>query len=80
MREEWPIIESNISKIYEDEKLLVIDKPASWVCHSAGKYRFNTVSNIMRFEHKYDDVCMLHRLDRVTSGVLLLAKHPIFAS
>ena len=52
-REELPVLDSKIGMVYEDDGLLVVDKPASLVCHSAGKYRFNTISNILKFEQKY---------------------------
>ncbi len=67
----------NIPILYEDADLLVVDKPAGLVIHPAYKHPdgtlFDAVSAYvqMRSETK---PCLLHRLDKDTSGAILLAK------
>lgn len=70
--------------LYEDDHLLAIDKPAGTVVHPAPGSTDNTVVNGLLFYLK-DTIARLpnghslrpgiiHRLDKETSGVLLLAK------
>ena len=42
--------------------------------HTCGAYRYNTLEMILRLEHHLSNLYLIHRLDRVTSGVVLLAK------
>lgn len=49
-RHEPPVTDTPIEIIYEDEKLFVINKPASIQVHPSGRYRHNTVLHIMRKE------------------------------
>ncbi len=55
--------------IYEDENLLVVNKPPFMLSHIAGKELFNIVNNFFPFKTYH-----VHRLDKETSGVFLLAK------
>ena len=60
--------------IYEDENMLVVDKPPSVPVHPCGRYRLNSVALILEKENGFKDLHTLHRLDRLTSGVLMFAK------
>lgn len=69
--------------LYEDEHLLAIDKPAGLVVHPTGRYRDGTLVNALAWylregENQPPAVRpgLVHRLDRDTSGVLLVAKSP----
>jgi 23S rRNA pseudouridine955/2504/2580 synthase len=60
--------------LYEDDHLLALDKPSGLVVHS-GSGRSVGVIEIMRYiRGTGEDLQLVHRLDRETSGVLLLAK------
>ncbi len=67
--------------IYEDEDILVVDKPAGLLVHPGnGRIDESTVADFAR-SHGVDDEDILrpgivHRLDRDTSGILILAKNP----
>lgn len=61
--------------IYEDKDLFAIDKPAGMVVHPTNNTRKNSLIELVRKEHKNRDIQLVHRLDRETSGVLLLAKN-----
>ncbi|CAF1537398.1 unnamed protein product, partial [Rotaria sp. Silwood1] len=39
-----------------------------------GKYRFNTVLAILHYEYQLSNLRTVHRLDRMTSGILIMAK------
>lgn len=61
--------------IYEDHHIAVISKPPFMVAHPTGKHIFNCAT--VYFEAKYNKtIHSIHRIDRETSGVLLLAKDP----
>lgn len=63
--------------LYEDADLLVVNKPAGLVVHPAYKHPdgtlFDAVSTYLQ-ERGEAKPCLLHRLDKETSGVILLAK------
>ncbi|MDR1609753.1 MAG: RluA family pseudouridine synthase [Holosporales bacterium] len=69
--------------LYEDEYLVVINKPAGLVCHPAPGHKSGTLVNAIafRFNNKLSDVGgptrpgIVHRLDKDTSGVMLVAKN-----
>ena len=59
--------------VFEDENILAISKPAYMATHPSGKHLFNCAT--VYFENLYKKpIYSIHRLDRETSGVLLLAK------
>lgn len=59
--------------IYEDESLIVCNKPAFMTTHPAGRHLFYVATTY--FSTIHDKVIhSIHRLDRETSGVLLLGK------
>lgn len=74
-RHELPVLATPIRKIYEDKEILVIDKPPSVPIHPCGRYRFNTVISILEKEYHYNNVKVVHRLDRLVSGVLIIARN-----
>jgi len=63
--------------IYEDRDLLVVDKPAGIVVHPAYKHPDGTLYDAVAaylIARGAARPCLLHRLDKDTSGVVLLAK------
>ncbi|KAF7588600.1 hypothetical protein BBP40_005485 [Aspergillus hancockii] len=76
-RHEPPVTGKAIGIIHEDDDLVVIDKPAGVPVHSAGRYHYNSIIEILRAEHSAGWVPRpCNRLDRLTSGVMFIAKHP----
>lgn len=69
-----PAVARDIVTLFEDEHLLVVDKPAPLPVHADGVFITNTLINILRVQNKNPDLSLGHRLDRETSGVLVLAK------
>lgn len=77
-------IELNI--VFEDDALLVINKPAGILVHPTGKVRSGTLLNALVFYLNFQDICdaetpekyvrgsFPHRLDRETSGLIIAAK------
>lgn len=72
-RHELPVLAAPIKFISRDKNMIVIDKPPSVPIHPCGRYRYNSVINILKKEHNLDNIKVIHRLDRLVSGVLLLA-------
>ncbi len=60
--------------LYQDEHLLVIDKPPLVTVHPTARYHQNTVIKRLRAERPEEFLALIHRLDRETSGILLLAR------
>lgn len=65
---------TNLKIIYESDELIVLDKPACVPTHPKGNYRFNSLTEIVKHDLQLDNVWPCHRLDKVTSGVLILGK------
>lgn len=67
--------------LYEDEHMLAVNKPAGLVVHPAGVHQTDTLVNAvlhyLRILPESDDILrpgVIHRLDKDTSGVILIAK------
>jgi len=64
--------------LFEDDQLLVIDKPAGLVVHPAAGHRDGTLQNaLLHHRPRLDRVPragIVHRLDKDTSGLLVVAK------
>ena len=54
--------------------MLIVDKPPSIPVHPCGRYRLNSILGILNRELGYKHIHTLHRLDRLTSGLLMFAK------
>ncbi len=62
--------------IYEDNNLLVINKPADLVCHpTKGDVYSSLISRARLHLDQTNTVHMINRLDRETSGIVLVAKN-----
>ncbi|XP_048188561.1 RNA pseudouridylate synthase domain-containing protein 2 [Perognathus longimembris pacificus] len=73
-RHEPPVTAEPIRLLAENEDVVVVDKPSSIPVHPCGRFRHNTVIFILGKEHQLKELRPLHRLDRLTSGVLMFAK------
>jgi 23S rRNA pseudouridine1911/1915/1917 synthase len=61
--------------IYEDEHILVLDKPGWLVCHPSKKGPWSSLVGAAKEYLGVESIHLASRLDRETSGVVLLAKH-----
>ena len=70
--------------VYEDEDLLVVDKPAGMPTHPSFRNRSNTLANALAwyFQEKGEPFVFRcsNRLDRDTSGLTIVSKHIISAN
>ncbi len=80
-----PAPDIRLEVVYEDDDLLIVDKPAGLVVHpSAGHHDGDTLVNALLARAggaEYGGIAgvarpgIVHRLDRDTSGLLMVAKH-----
>lgn len=59
--------------VYEDEHLLLIDKP-DLLLSVPGRHPVNRDCMITRLQQRFDDALTVHRLDLDTSGIMLVAR------
>ena len=60
--------------MYEDDALLVIDKPAGLAVHGGSGVSFGVIEQLRAAYPKLKFLELVHRLDKETSGLLILAK------
>lgn len=65
-------LEGNI--LFENRHIMVIDKPTGIAVHAGSGVDYGVI-DAMRLLRPDDDIELVHRLDRDTSGCLLLSKH-----
>ncbi|MCK5846681.1 MAG: RluA family pseudouridine synthase [Bacteroidales bacterium] len=72
-----------IEIVYEDNDILVVNKPAGMVVHPAYSNYDGTLLNALTYHLSKDDLekpktpFLVHRIDKDTSGILLIAKSDI---
>lgn len=72
--EEFPALRERT--LYEDDSLLIIDKPAGVAVHGGSGLRGGVIEALRKECLPGDYLELVHRLDRDTSGCLILAKDP----
>lgn len=60
--------------LFEDDALLVLNKPAGFAVHGGSGISFGVIEQLRIERPKAKFLELVHRLDRETSGVLLIAK------
>ncbi|MBC8131362.1 MAG: RluA family pseudouridine synthase [Deltaproteobacteria bacterium] len=75
-----PDVPRTFDVLYEDEAVMVIDKPAGLPMHTSAKFWRNTLVAVLRerYPGQHTEIC--HRIDRETSGVMLIARTPAAGS
>ncbi len=69
-----PRVASRLPILFEDEHLLVVDKPADVAVHGGSGIAQGIIESLRAARPEARFLELVHRLDRDTSGVLLLAK------
>jgi 23S rRNA pseudouridine1911/1915/1917 synthase len=67
-------VPTEIGILYEDAYLLAVDKPANLPVHPTARYYRNTLIRLLFDARPGEFLALGHRIDRETSGVLLVAK------
>jgi len=74
-RHEPPVTGDEIQILHEDDDIIVLNKPSGVPVHPAGRYKFNSITEILKSERGSHFVARpCHRLDRLTSGILFIGK------
>ena len=60
--------------VYEDEALLALNKPPMLAVHPSARHNKSTITSMLREQRPEEHCTLIHRLDRETSGVLLMAR------
>lgn len=71
-----PRVPFETSVIYEDARLLVVDKPHFLASTPNGRFVRECVVTRLRVERGEPNLVAIHRLDRVTAGLLVLSRDP----
>ena len=69
-----PEVDTGYSICYEDDLLLVVDKPGNLPTHPSGIFYTHTLWYLLT--KRFGPIHLVNRLDRETSGLLLAAKDP----
>jgi len=74
-----PLCDVEIPILFEDDVLMVIDKPYDLIVHPAGKTKDSVIGALLNRETELSDVDeerpgVVHRLDKTTTGVMIIAK------
>ncbi|MEI2417258.1 RluA family pseudouridine synthase [Orrella sp. JC864] len=70
-----PVPGTEFPVVYEDEALLVVDKPAGVAVHGGSGVSFGVIEQLRAARPAQPFLELAHRLDRETSGLLMLAKN-----
>jgi 23S rRNA pseudouridine1911/1915/1917 synthase len=71
--------QGQVDIVYEDENMIVLNKPPFQLVHPAGQTSTGTLANVLAYY--FESICQvhtirpIHRLDRDTSGCVVFAKH-----
>ncbi len=74
-----PDVNANINVIYEDDQLVVVDKPAPLPMHPCGRFNRNSLVYILNAAFEGEKIRMAHRLDANTTGVVVLCRKRVAA-
>ncbi|MGZ3652694.1 MAG: RluA family pseudouridine synthase [Bdellovibrionota bacterium] len=80
-----PPVDFDYKVLYEDSVILVVDKPGNLPVHPTGRYFFHTLLTQLRVQNGNEvdqkkEFYLVHRIDRETSGLLVVAKNPAAAA
>lgn len=69
-----PWVDDRIDVLHEDADLLVVHKPAHLPMHADGPFVRSTLVQLLRDRRREPGLGLVHRLDRETSGVAVMAR------
>nr|WP_240050923.1 RluA family pseudouridine synthase [Metabacillus litoralis] len=70
-----------LSILYEDDHLLIVNKPAGIDTHPNQENQLGTLANVVAYHYQQHNIHIrvrhIHRLDKDTSGAIIFAKHDL---
>ncbi|PXF43578.1 RNA pseudouridine synthase 7 [Gracilariopsis chorda] len=79
-RHESAVLSERIHIAVDREGFVVVSKPPSVPVHPCGTYRRNCLQFILKAFYGMGDLFSVHRLDKETSGLVIMAKNPEYAA
>ena len=73
-RSSEPEIDKNYHIVYADEDIIIVEKNGNIPTTESGKYRRNTLINLLEEKEGYRKLYVVHRLDKETSGLILISR------
>jgi 23S rRNA-/tRNA-specific pseudouridylate synthase len=70
-----PAVSLAVEILHEDSDIVVVNKPAGLPCHPAGRFFHNTLWAFLKATRGLDNPEFVNRLDRETSGLVIVAKN-----
>jgi RluA family pseudouridine synthase len=71
-----PPVTLDVGVVFDDRDLLVLNKPGNLPCHPGGRYFNHTLWAVVKQRFGVAQPTLVNRLDRETSGLVLVAKTP----
>ncbi len=71
-----PPVETAFGVVLDDPLVLVVNKPGNLPCHPGGRYFNHTLWSLLKTNCGLKDPVLVNRLDRETSGLVIVAKTP----
>lgn len=72
-----PLVPKKIPIVFEDQDIVVVNKPAHIPVHPTGRFLRNTMIHVLKKQMGLDFLVLAHRLDRETTGLCVLSKTPL---
>ncbi len=69
-----PPAPSHLPLLHSDEHVRVFDKPPGMAMHATARYYFTTLARLLRERYPDEGLQICHRLDRETSGCVVVAR------
>ncbi len=69
-----PAVDDRFDIVFEDAHVAVVSKSGNLPCHPAGRYYANTLLGLLATRRGLRDAALVNRIDRETSGLVLVAK------
>jgi len=70
-----PPVDFNIGIVLDDDDLLIVNKSGDLPCHPGGHYFNHTLWAWLKKERGLEDFTFVNRIDRETSGLVVIAKN-----
>ena len=71
-----PPMDDRIALVHLDEELVVVNKSGNLTCHPGGRYFNHTLWALLKDRHGIDNPIFVNRIDRETSGLVVVARTP----
>ncbi len=75
-----PAVSNDVRILYEDEAIVVVNKPAPLPMHAGGRFNRNTLGYFLHLAYRPQKPRPAHRLDANTTGLVVVCRTQHFAS